>query len=100
MQGAGHDQVLQPPRVELLPGHAAGDPPGVDGLVGPHQVVSVEDDALLVALDVADGRTPHLRHGRARYPGSGAALSADPGTPERRDSVGGLPYRAAWPSTS
>src|SRR3712207_8305610 len=49
---------VDPARDQLVPRQAVGGPPRVGGLVGPGQVVGVEDDALLVALDVPDRGAP------------------------------------------
>ena len=80
-----------PRGVELAPGHAAADPPGVHRLVGPDQVVGVEDDALLVALDEADGGTPDAARG-ARYP------AAD--TVAAWTTSAAPPTRTCWPATA
>src|SRR5205085_5813225 len=56
---------------ERVPRQPHRRPPDGGGLVRPGQVVRVEDDALLVALDVPDGRAPrdgHDRHGSYRLP--------------------------------
>src|SRR5918995_288910 len=66
LQGTGLDHRVDAACDQLVPRQAVGGPPRVGGLVGPGQVVAVEDDALLVALDVPDRGAPLCGHGAPR----------------------------------